>query len=98
MEVLESVAADYIRKATKATTQKAEMTAYRNFEAFEWDYRHERPVLWVEPRQAYDVDASVHNEITCCMFAAWLDQIFPATLRFLCGRKSWIGCKSNSTN
>ena len=72
---LEASCEDYIRNATSAATHKIEKTAMRSFAAFQHDYFDSRPELFMQPESAYDMESSVYNEITFCLFAVWMDTI-----------------------
>ena len=65
--IAELVAAAYAPSSLRAI--KAAMGAWRDFEA---EMREERPNLLLEPRFAGDMEASLHNETSLMMFAAWM--------------------------
>ena len=65
--IAELAAAAYAPSSQRAI--KAAMGAWRDFEAV---MREERPDLLLAPRFAGDMEASLHNETSLMMFAAWM--------------------------
>jgi hypothetical protein len=51
---------------------KAVKTALRAVKEFEGVYAIERPRMFIAPRYYGDMEASLHNELSICLFAAWL--------------------------
>lgn len=68
------VAQTFTNNAYAASSVKSVKTALRAFGEFDEVYRHSRPIMLMQPRYYGDMEASLHNEMTLCLFAAWLHE------------------------
>ena len=79
---LMQTAQDLTDNAYAPSSQRVVGTALRAWGEFEGAYADERPRMLMPPRYFGDIEASLHNELSCCLFAAWLHDhgLAPATV------------------
>ena len=69
---LQATAQGMVANAYAPSSTKVVKTALRALAEFEEVYRSVRPHMFLQPRWHGDLEASVHNEETLLLFAAWL--------------------------
>ena len=82
MSELIETAQELTMNAYAKSSVKVAKTALRAFREFEGVYILERPQVLIEPKYYGDMTASLHNELSMCMFAAWLHDhgLAPSTI------------------
>jgi hypothetical protein len=72
MDELLTTAQELTMNAYAKGSIKVAKTALRAFREFEEVYAIDRPRMLVQPKYYGDMEASLHNELSICLFAAWL--------------------------
>ena len=72
MSELYENAEELMRNAYAATSMRTVRTAMRAFFEYEEVMRQDRPIMFKKPKTYGDMNASLHNELSLVLFAAWL--------------------------